>query len=304
MSADSLKETSKKGKSSYTALRPAHKHKSGILVHSGHKKSSLSKPAKRFARFVDRTLRCRYELKYVVSESKAAALMRFVEPYIGLDRYSKLQPDGFYPIVSLYLDSNDLQLCRESLGGYLNRFKLRIRSYTDEPDYPRFFEIKRRAHTVIIKSRAKIRRQDIAPLLVGRYIAPSQHYKTDKTEIDTIKQFQLYMQSIKAKPTVLVRYMRRAYEGDSENRVRVTFDRDLCYNVTDKPDVLFGGPGWQRNSRGGVILEIKFTGRYPAWLERMAECFVLRQQSMSKYATSVKKACSLRFCAPKMPIRM
>jgi SPX domain protein involved in polyphosphate accumulation len=243
-------------------------------------------------------------LKYVVSESKAAALMKFLEPYIGLDRYSKLQPDGFYPVVSLYLDSHDLQLCRESLGGFLKRFKLRIRSYTDDPGYPRFFEIKRRANTVIIKSRARVRNQDIAPLIAGHYIPPSQHYKTDKTDIDTIKQFQLYMQSIKAKPTVLVRYLRRAYEGDSENRVRVTFDRDLCYNVTDKPDVWLGGLGWRRNPRGGMILEIKFTGRYPAWLSRMAECFALRQQSMSKYATSVEKACALKFCAPKMPIQI
>ena len=301
MSIESDKQTSKQKKGSYSPLRPSHKARGSLPVAGGHKKSLLSKPVKNPVKFVDRTLRCRYELKYVVSESKAASLMTFIEPYISLDRYSKLQPNGFYPIVSLYLDSNALQLCRESLTGHLNRFKLRIRSYTDDPAYPRFFEIKRRANTVIIKSRARVGSQDVAPLLAGRYIPPSQDYKTD---IDTIKQFQLYMQSIKARPMVLVRYLRCAYEGDSENRVRVTFDRDLCYNVTDKPDVKLGGLGWQRNPQGGVILEIKFTGRYPAWLSRMAECFGLRQQSMSKYATSIKKACSLKFCAPKLPIQV
>lgn len=249
----------------------------------------------------DRTLWCRYEMKYVISRSKAAAIARFIEPYLKLDRYCKAQPSGAYPIVSLYLDSDNLRLCKESLRGHLKRFKLRVRSYSDEPDCPRFFEIKRRANTVIIKSRARVMHHDVATLLSGRYVAPLHNYKT---EVDVLKQFQLYMKSISAKPKVLVRYMRRAYEGNMENRVRVTFDRQLAYKVSNDPEVLFNGQGWQHNpvTLRGVILEIKFTGRYPAWLGRMARYFDLRQRSMSKYATSMKKACSLRFCAPEVPI--
>ena len=250
---------------------------------------------------VDRILRCRYEMKYVISESKAAAIARFIEPYLKLDRYCKLQPSGVYPIVSLYLDSDNLRLCMESLRGHLKRFKLRVRSYSDEPDCPQFFEIKRRANTVIIKNRARVMHQDVAALLLGQYVPPLQNYKT---EVDVLKQFQLYMKSISAKPKVLIRYMRRAYESDMENRVRVTFDRQLAYKVSGDPEVLFSGQGWQHNpiTLRGVILEIKFTGRYPIWLGRMAQYFDLHQQSVAKYATSMKKACSLRFCAPKVPI--
>jgi hypothetical protein len=247
---------------------------------------------------IDRTLLCRYEMKYVISESRAAAIARFVEPYLKLDHYSRLQPTGFYPIVSLYLDSDDMRLCRESLRGVLNRFKLRVRSYTDDASYPRFFEIKRRTNTVIIKSRAKVNAQDVPALLSGRYVPPVHNYKTD---VDAIRQFQLYMKCVGAKPLILIRYLRRAYEGDSENRVRVTFDRKLCYHVTNKPDVVLNGQSWQPHpaSLNNVILEIKFTGRYPAWLGRMTEHFGLGARSMSKFATSVQKACDLRFCAPK-----
>lgn len=253
--------------------------------------------------FVDRTLFCRYEMKYVISESKAAEIAHFIEPYLKLDRYSKLQPSGYYPIVSLYLDSDDLRLCRESLRGVLKRFKLRIRSYTDDLTYPRFFEIKRRNNTVIIKSRARVGRGDIAALLAGKYVPPLQGHKTD---IEAIRQFQLYMHSVCARPVVLIRYKRRAYEGDSENRVRVTFDRGLAYKSIAEPVVLFGGGGWRHNpiNLNTVILEIKFTGRYPAWLGRMAEYFGLRQQSVSKYATSLKKACSLKYCAPHLAVGM
>ncbi len=250
---------------------------------------------------VDRTLWCRYEMKYVISESKAAQIARFIEPYLKLDHYSRLQPSGFYPIVSLYLDSHDLRLCKESLLGVLKRFKLRIRSYTDDSAYPRFFEIKRRANTVIIKSRARVKTEDVATLLSGRYVPPAHDYKAD---VDAIRQFQLYMKSVDAKPVVLIRYLRRAYEGDSENRVRVTFDRQLAYNVSKAPEVLLRGRGWQPSpiTLNSVILEIKFTGRYPAWLGRMTDYFDLRQRSMSKYATSLKGAYSLRFCAPQLSV--
>ena len=104
----------------------------------------------------DRMLACRYEMKYHITETQAAAITEFKKPFVALDRYCKLQPSRDYPIVSMYLDSGDLRLCRESLTGHKNRFKLRIRSYTDEPEYPRFFEIKRRMNTIIIKSRARV----------------------------------------------------------------------------------------------------------------------------------------------------
>jgi hypothetical protein len=246
----------------------------------------------------DRMLRCRHEIKYLISEAKAVAIAQFIRPYLEPDRYSKLQRGGHYPIVSLYLDSNNLQLCRESLTGQKNRFKLRIRSYTDEPEYPRFFEIKRRVNNVIIKSRARVMERDVPALLAGLPLPP-QDYTTDE---DVLNQFQLYTKSIGAKPVVLVRYMRQAFEGDSETRVRVTFDRELCYNVTSSPQVRLGGSGWQHSSvtTGGVILEIKFTDRYPAWLSQMVEYLDLRQDSISKYATSIRQSCSLGFCAPRI----
>jgi hypothetical protein len=246
----------------------------------------------------DRTLACRHELKYHITETQAAAIAHYVKSFVQLDRYCKLQPSRDYPIVSLYLDSDDLLLCRESLTGHKNRFKLRIRSYTDEPEYPRFFEIKRRINTIIMKSRARVMDSDVETLLAGLPLPP-QNYTAD---MDAINQFQLYAGSIRAKPAVLVRYMREAYEGNDQNRVRVTFDRELAYKTTKVAQVRLGGRGWQRNpfTIGGVILEIKFTDRYPAWLGRLAKHFNLQSRSISKYASSLEDASSLRFCAPEL----
>ena len=254
-------------------------------------------------RKVDTTLSSRYEMKYLISISQAATIERFVRDYLPIDHYSSLVPDGYYPIVSLYLDSPDFRLCRESLTGVLNRFKLRIRSYSDDLSYPRFFEIKRRANIVIIKSRSRVRTQDIKALLSGRFVPPKSNSEKD---LEALKLFQLYCASINAFPLIRIRYFRKAYEGTEENRVRVTFDRDLCFNTQPSDEVLLNGDSWQRNnvSLHGIILEIKFTGRFPVWLNRMTKYFNLRQRSMSKYTASVQNACLLGFCAPKMPFEL
>ncbi|MBA7700766.1 hypothetical protein ES703_109490 [subsurface metagenome] len=282
------------------------KQTSSRTAGSRHRKGKAStakmpdKPTGWLAPLTDHTLRSRHELKYHISESKAEAIAQFIKPYLQLDRYCKLHRSGDYPIVSLYLDSGDLQLCKESLGGHKNRFKLRIRSYTDELDYPRFLEIKRRINTIIIKSRARVMERDVPTLLAGSPL-PSQNYTADTK---TINQFQFYMNNIRARPAVLVRYTRQAYEGGSENRVRVTFDRKLSYHVTSLPEVRLAGGAWQLNpyTIGGIILEIKFTGHYPVWLSRMVKCFNLQQQSISKYASSIKESCLLKFCAPQLMV--
>jgi len=293
---DTLQEVLNKEKNSYSALKDSSKTISGSTAHKLDKSTTKKQEV-----YVDRTLGCRYEMKYIISEEKAVAIARFLRPYLKMDRYSRLQPDGKYPIVSTYLDSPTFQLCRETMEGFKNRFKLRVRGYSDDPESPIFFEVKRRINTVISKSRARVSREHMASLLEGRFLPPNGNYKTNE---EALKQFQLYMLCLNAKPVVRIRYMREAYEDDGENRVRITFDRDICCNIDDRPIVQLGGLGWRNISTDiqGVVLEIKFTGRYPAWVSQMVECFNLTKGPMSKYASSIKKACILGFCAPKLPM--
>jgi hypothetical protein len=262
------------------------------------KETPKVQPERQPKKTVDRMLACRYELKYIVTEIQAAAIAKYIGPFLEPDKYSKLRRGGHYPIVSLYLDSPELRLCKETLQGVKNRFKLRIRSYTDEPEYPRFFEIKRRINRVIMKSRARVMDEDVLLLLRGKLLPP-RGYTTDEAALN---QFQLYVATIGAGPMVLIRYLRQAWESTSENRVRVTFDRELCYKVTHEPYVRLGGSGWQESdvTRGTSILEIKFTGSYPVWLSRLVEDFELDVTAVSKYATSMEQAYRLGFCGPAL----
>lgn len=248
---------------------------------------------------IDPVLSCRYEMKYFISETTAQAINGYLQNRMPLDKYSRGN-GGFYPISSLYLDSHNLQLFRESLDGVKNRFKLRIRSYTDDPDYPCFLEIKRRMDGICLKDRVKLSPHNLQDVLFSR--SRSVLSKTDVSDHETLRQFMLYVNSINASPVIKIRYMRKAYEDGSHNRVRITFDRQLAFKTTNQPDISLNGGGWQRHCTTGVVLEIKFTGKYPAWIVQLIRIFTLQRQSFSKYARSVERSSLLRFCAPRVPV--
>ncbi len=263
-------------------------------------KETVSKASYPSAKLFSPSLVNRHELKYLISESQAAVIKELVKPHLRLDRYCEVQPGGAYPLSSLYLDSHDLLLCRESLDGHKNRFKLRVRRYSDDPSSPSFFEIKRRMNRIIIKNRAKVDHHNVEELL----LCPALLYQDGNGDRDVLRQFQLYVSSVCARPVVQIRYIREAYEGLLDNKIRITFDRKLAYKISKKAEVSLNGGGWHYYPMRGVILEIKFTEFYPAWLSYVVKCLELHQQSISKYARSIKHACALRFCAPKVPIEI
>jgi hypothetical protein len=244
-----------------------------------------NKPEVRPAAPAHKMLAKRYELKYRISESLAQRIIVHISAYLSIDPYSKRYPDRQYSICSLYLDSNRFDLFRETELDKCNRFKLRIRGYDDNPNSPLYFEIKRKLNGIIYKSRAKAGKDQIAKILNGHFLPP-QATEADKT---TLKQFVHYTQCLCARPIALIRYKREAYEGGTGTQVRITFDRQICYLSTDKPLFRMNGEGWKQIPLDFVVLEIKFTGNFPAWLVDMTKMYNLNRQSMSKYGNTVRQ---------------
>ena len=73
-----------------------------------------------------------------------------------------------------------------------------------------------------------------------------------------------------------------------DNLVRVTFDREVSATAYDGefalPDMALG----VHPPIHGVILEVKFTDRFPRWLADMVRVFDLERQSMAKYVACVE----------------
>src|SRR5438045_9275038 len=116
----------------------------------------------------DRMQQSRFELKYLISENTAQRVRDFVRCYLDMDEYSVGRPNYSYPVHSLYLDSDDLTLYWQTINGNKNRYKLRLRYYSTNPETPVFFEIKRRMNNCIMKQRGGVKQNRSEERRVGK----------------------------------------------------------------------------------------------------------------------------------------
>ncbi len=232
----------------------------------------------------------RFELKYEITEAQAAAIQRYAQPMLLRDTH---HAQGRYWLESVYWDSPDLRLCRESLDGIKNRFKLRVRSYGHSTDSTCFIEIKRRLNTQILKSRACLSRDVAAAVLRNR--RPPDN--VDASTRGVLEQFLSYCREYDARPMLRVRYEREAYESRLPDGVRLTIDRNLCFAPAASSHGYPGPTAWHRLT-SALVLEIKFVRAYPTWLAQLTERFSLQPMSISKYARCIRMACVRGYCAP------
>jgi hypothetical protein len=186
----------------------------------------------------------------------------------------------------LYLDSDDWRIYHSTLNGEKNRFKLRLRFYDDNPKTPVYFEIKRRLDNIIMKKRASVPRQFIPQVLQGQFPPMAAIKKSD--ELFALQEFLRLMTHTGAKSKLHIAYDREAYVSERNNEVRLTFDRNVRWvsrfdgSVTDKMEKpIFC-------TRDLVILELKFTGRFPNWYRELVEAFNCFQCGAAKFMESAQ----------------
>lgn len=236
----------------------------------------------------DITLFSRYECKYLVDRAVIPQLRAFVRPFMNPDRYAALHAGNRYSICSLYLDSDDLALYRQTVGGEKNRFKLRARTYSDGPDAPVFLEIKGKRNNVVQKRRARVSREVARSVILRRPVRrPPDETTTDEQQRD-VERFAGHMTLVEAKPVVRVRYQREAYESAAGDPVRITVDTDLCHAVTFDDTLSHADGPWVPTPVDGAIVEIKFTERFPSWVADLVRALGLTQQPVPKYVMCVE----------------
>ncbi|NBC64776.1 MAG: VTC domain-containing protein [Bacteroidetes bacterium] len=231
--------------------------------------------------------RQRFELKYRINESKAQEIRFFVENYLECDPHGASNPDRSYKVHSLYLDSPGLNTYHRTVNGDRNRYKLRLRYY-DSDDTPIFFEIKQRRNRVIHKKRAQVHPDSVQDLLDGHAPMKNHLIKNTSTELDALEHFCLLRGKLQASPKMHITYMREAYEERDTNDVRVTIDRDVTSSRVHHNHFEPKQSGGFKVFGNTVILELKFTNRFPDWLNELTQRFHLRHESASKYVDSIE----------------
>ena len=235
----------------------------------------------------DKLQASRFEQKYFVSEETALRIREFVHSYLELDENGVGKPDYSYPVHSLYLDSDDLALYWRTINGDKNRFKLRLRFYNNDPVTPIFFEIKRRMNNCILKQRGAVRRAAVDSLLAGQL--PEEAHLISKSEKhwSALQTFCQLMGELQAGPKAHIAYLREAYVPHDDNSVRLTMDRNVRaepeFSARLSTEMLRPVSVWGSE----VVLELKFTNRFPDWFAQLVRAFGLRQCSAAKYVDGV-----------------
>ena len=212
----------------------------------------------------------RYEKKYLINDEQKNKLMSMIADKIVPDKYGK------NTICSLYLDTPDYLLIRNSIDAISYKEKLRLRSYgVPGREEKIFFEIKKKFKRVVYKRRVSMT-PDEAFAYIESGIPPfdSQIMR----EIDYLMRF--YRQP---RPNVCILCEREAFFSAEDSEVRLTFDEGLRYRrgFPDETSIADGEP---IVSCGEYILEIKTPGAMPLWLaSALSECKIY-PRSFSKYA--------------------
>jgi hypothetical protein len=232
----------------------------------------------------------RYELKYIIDERRAGEVRDYVRSYLVPDEHADPQAGNSYPVHSLYLDSPALALFRSTVDGLKNRFKLRIRFYDDDPAHPVFFEIKRRLTEVICKERACVRRDAVKLLLRG--LPPSASLLASSVDTNkaaaALQTFYRTSLRIAARSCVYVSYQREAYVSPDRDQIRVTFDRRITAAPYSPQPILAVPTATMPVGIPGVVLEMKFTDRFPNWMRQMVNALDLVRSPSAKYVAGVR----------------
>jgi hypothetical protein len=228
----------------------------------------------------------RYERKYVVSEQKARDIQQMIRSHVVPDTFLTPDMPRGYPVYSLYIDSPRLSLYEATAQGKMNRFKLRIRYYDDQPSSPIFFEVKRRLNQVVKKLRVGVKRQSMMRLLAGMTPTTADLYRPGM-DLYTLAEFCRLQTQLHAVGTLIVGYNREAYL-DPSGKNRVTFDRDLRAKRFDANTGLVLNLDPVVPADPGVILELKYVDRFPVWMQNLIRTFGLERQSVPKYGWSIE----------------
>ena len=237
----------------------------------------------------------RFELKYLIPEELTPRVRSFVHSYLEADEFASGPPDYSYNVYSIYLDSEDLKTYHWTLNGNDDRFKLRVRYYDSQDDTPVFFETKRRLNDCILKERCGVRRSAAHLALEGHLPDENAVITRSPRHLNNLQRFCHFVSMLRAKPKAHVAYSREAWVSPNDNSMRITMDRQASTEpmsqlrfrgLLDNPFRVFGRE---------VVLEIKFTERFPLWCRQMVEALGLAQTGAAKYAWGIEQLGEERF---------
>ncbi|MBQ7277294.1 MAG: polyphosphate polymerase domain-containing protein [Bacilli bacterium] len=217
----------------------------------------------------------RYEMKYILNKEQAEYLVEALKGHMEVDEYGKTS------IASLYYDTPNFRLIRNSIEKPEFKEKLRLRSYgLAKPSKPVFLELKRKAQGIVYKRRVVTNVED-----VNRFLSGESNIFANGQIAKEITYFRDYYGSLI--PSCLIIYDRVAY-FEPGGDLRLTIDYNPRYRL-DNLNLDTSMEGISLLNEGEAILEIKVQEAMPLWLSNILSKGKIYKNSFSKYGEAYKQ---------------
>lgn len=218
----------------------------------------------------------RTEIKYLLTTVQAAELVKRLEAALPQDPHNAAGRG--YLIRSLYFDTPGDRCCAEKEDGIGRRDKIRLRVYP--PDFSSAkLEVKRRNGDARWKCSLPLTRAQAEAVQRGDY--------RPLLELSHPEAAQIYCRMTQEmwRPKAVIQYRRLAFVVPL-CRTRVTFDSDIR-SAEGGPDLFSASPRLCPVTEADVcVMEVKFSGYLPDYIQGMLADTVGMQESCSKYGIS------------------
>lgn len=214
----------------------------------------------------------RHEMKFLLNEEQFELISEKIKPYMTADSY------GLNTILNIYLDNENNDVIRTSLGKPAYKEKLRLRSYgTVEDNSAAFLEIKKKYRGVVYK-----RRLELPYKQLHDYITNGVPPQISEQNRQVFEEIDYFIRRLSLKSAVVLCYDRQAFFGNDDREFRLTFDGNIRSRRSEldlrKGD--FGKPLFNQPFR---IMEAKSVGNIPLWLVKILSENKIYGGSFSKY---------------------
>lgn len=224
----------------------------------------------------------RYENKYQISEDIFLKMQEKLSDYMNTDAYN--QADFTYPICNIYYDTEDNRLIRASLQKPCYKEKLRLRSYgTPTEGSTVYAEIKKKFRGLTNKRRSGLKPEEAYQFLATGNLPVLQPYMNGQV----LREIQYMLSRYELRPAVYLSYERRAFFGDEDSDLRISFDTNITTRRHDL-QLEYGSYGNNLLDDGIWLMEIKTAGAIPLWLTRLLSEYRVYPNSFSKYGSEYK----------------
>jgi len=242
----------------------------------------------------------RYETKYVIPKTMVPEIRELIRPFCEPDPNGTGNPPT-YAITTLQLDTPELSLHHAKLWDFVERFKLRVRTYGDPVgESPVVMEVKAKDRSSVTKLRCELPFARWGEHLFGNEVIKDVEFKSSK-EAENFYQFLRLARETGARPVMLIRYRRESYFGKIDSYSRVTFDSQLEYQQTHAWDSWGAGGEWRaldnpmmqtrRHDKelnfSGVVMELKALQDVPKWMMDVVSQMDLWRVGHCKYSNAI-----------------